>query len=346
MKDNETFIREIYEKAAKKQQHIEQERSIRFRKKRWLIQSACGVATMVLCVGIFSKTTIQDGQLNSGAFLPAPASIEESQEETGMGVGEKQTDPEKKVDVRKKDAKNQEDRKGRSVTEHGDTTEQNEFQEKKDSKAQDTVSQNQTSKEGQELVSGGETSGKDVKERSVNPGKDPSKEQKITRSQDSASQKGEKNQEVPKEEREQTPVMPNNQEQTNDPTTSNNQDNQGTETTKGEQEPAGEQTSDGVQVDQREQQEQQPEEEPIVQGNPMEITALVQSVSMEAEGTKGTAQLILTNEIARWKKGEILTATFDKEQFLFLLEVGKEYTLQLCQMSDGTYTITGGTNGL
>ena len=74
----------------------------------------------------------------------------------------------------------------------------------------------------------------------------------------------------------------------------------------------------------------------------VEIAAEVKTVTMDSGAIRGTVILVATKNIAQWKKGDELTATFDTNWLSFSLEEGKEYQLQLEQMPDGTYMITGG----
>ena len=55
--------------------------------------------------------------------------------------------------------------------------------------------------------------------------------------------------------------------------------------------------------------------------------------------------LLLKEKAGDWKKGEEIEVTFDSLWLSFSLDEGKDYTLQLEKMLDGTYAIIGGTHG-
>lgn len=77
----------------------------------------------------------------------------------------------------------------------------------------------------------------------------------------------------------------------------------------------------------------------------IEVFVTVKRVWKEGENIRKNAVLILKEKAGEWKKGEEIRVTFDSSWLSFSVDEGKNYTLQLEKMLDGTYTIIGGTHG-
>ena len=77
----------------------------------------------------------------------------------------------------------------------------------------------------------------------------------------------------------------------------------------------------------------------------IEVFVTVIQVWEEGESIRKNAVLLLKEKAGDWKKGEEIEVTFDSLWLSFSLDEGKDYTLQLEKMLDGTYAIIGGTHG-